>query len=398
MNFGYKAITPIKLLNGVSAYKSGEISFKALRVYLSCFELEAIREAAKRSQKLKSLKSKDWVSYEKKELISLTGGLTLRSIGKSIKELEKASLMSFSKERIIFTETPNRTSRELIEETLSGRKGTRAIPVPRRFIRLLGSLTKPALFLILIGHMLRGLSINPKTGLINPKGTVKASWMAEAFGLSIRAVKSARAELISLDIISKDINSYQRKLNRDGAYFELNLEWSKAESRGESEAKTVDNFATSKTEFAPPSPQNSTEFAPPIERPKTSKENKNQKTWSSKPSGVCNQTFKEKNSPNIRDIQPDDFREFARNEILYWQAVNLGLITHSEANALNWVSASIRARETENPAKIFMGIIKKKLFHHVTQAQEEIARNAIKRRREKHFDAYRYPEQKRLAA
>lgn len=398
MSFGYKAITPIKLLNGVSAYKSGEISFKALRVYLSCFELEAIREAAKRSQKLKNAKVKDWVSYEKRELISLTGGLTLRSIGKSLKELERASLMSFSKERITFTETPNRTSRELIEETLSGRKGTRAIPVPRRLIKLLGSLTKPALFLSLIGYMLRGLSINPKTGEINPKGTVKASWIAEAFGLSLRAVKSSRAELISLGIISKDVNSYQRKLNRDGAYFELNLEWSKAESRGESEAQTVDNFATSKNEFAPPRPQNCTEFAPLIEKPKTSKEYKNQKTWGSKPTGVCNQTFQERNSPNIRDIQPEDFREFSRNEILYWQAVNLGLITHSEANVLNWVSASIRARETENPARIFMGIIKKKLFHHVTQAQEEIARNAISRRREKHFDAYRLQSQQRLAA
>ena len=51
MSYGYKAITPIKLLNGVSAYSSGTISFKALRVYLSCFELEAIREAAKRSNK-----------------------------------------------------------------------------------------------------------------------------------------------------------------------------------------------------------------------------------------------------------------------------------------------------------------------------------------------------------
>ncbi len=399
MSFGYKAITPIQLLNGVSAYKSGEISFKALRVYLSCFELEAIREAAKRSQKLKGLKAKDWVSYEKEELISLTGGLTLRSIGKSLKELERASLMYFSKERIIFTETPtNRTSRELIEETLSGRKGTRAIPVPRRLIKLLGSLTKPALFLTLIGYILRGLSIDRTTGVINPKGTVKASWIADAFGLSLRAVKSSRAELVSLEIIAKDVNSYQRKLNRDGAYFELNLKWSKGESRGESEAQTVHNFATSKTEFAPPVLQNSTEFAPPIERPKTSKEHKNQKTWRSKPSGVCNQTFKEKTPPNIRDIQLDDFREFSRNEILYWQAVNLGVIAHSEANALNWVSASIRARETENPPSIFMGIIKKQLFHHVTQAQEETARNAIKRRREKHFDAYRVPSQQRLAA
>jgi hypothetical protein len=398
MSFGYKAITPIKLLNGVYAYSSGVISFKALRVYLSCFELEAIREAARRSQKLKNIKSKDWVSYEKKELISLTGGLTLRSIGKSLKELEKASIMSFSKERITFTETPTKESREMLESVLSGRKGTRAIPVPRRLIKLLSGLNKPALFLTLIGYIIRGLSVDRKTGQINPRGTVKASWIAEAFGISLRAVKGARAELITLGIIAKDVNSYQRKLNRDGAYFEVNLEWSNQESRGESEGQTVDNLVTAKPEFAPPAPQNCTEFAPPIERLKTSKEYKNQKTWSSNPTGVCKQTFKKEKPPTIKDIQPEDLREFSRNEMLYWQAVNLGLITHSEANALNWVSASIRARETENPAKVFMGIIKKKLFHHVTQAQEEIARSAISRRRDKHFDAYRSQSQQRLAA
>ena len=398
MSFGYKAITPIKLLNGVSAYKSGAISFKALRVYLSCFELEAIREAAKRSGKPKLGKNEQKVCYRKEELVRLTGGLTLRSIGKSLKELEKASIMQFRQERITFTETPTFECKEMLEGVLSGRKGSRAIPVPRKMLKMLGELNKPALFLTLIAYMLRGLSIDRKTGAVNPKGTVKASWIAEAFGLSLRAVKSARAELISLEIIAKDVNSYQRKLNRDGSYFELNLQWSKAESRGESEVQTVDNFVTSKTEFAPPKLQNSTEFAPPIERLITSKEYKNHKTWSSKPTGVCIQTFKERNSPNIRDIQAEDFREFSRNEVLYWQAVSLSLITHSEANALNWVSASIRARETENPARIFMGIIKKKLFHHVTQAQEETARNAINRRREKHFDAYRFPNQQRLAA
>lgn len=399
MSFGYKAITPIKLLNGVSAYKSGTISFKALRVYLSCFELEAIREAAKRSNKTKARQSSDLVCFRKEELISLTGGLSLRSIGKSLKELETASLMRFSKEGIIFTETPaNRASRELIEETLSGRKGTRAIPIPRRLIKLLGGLTKPALFLTLIGYILRGLSIDRRTGLVNPRGTVKASWIAEAFGLSLRAVRSARTELVSLGIISKDINSYQRKLNRHGAYFELNLEWSKAESRGESEAQTVDNFVTSCTEFAPPKAQKCTEFAPPIEILITSKEDKNQKTRGTNPTGICNQTFKGGGSPSIKDVQPEDFREFSKNEVLYWQAVALGLINHSEANVLNWVSASIRARETENPARIFMGIIKKKLFHHITQAQEETARKAISRRREKHFNAYRVPSEQRLAA
>ena len=113
---------------------------------------------------------------------------------------------------------------------------------------------------------------------------------------------------------------------------------------------------------------------------------------------ICKQTFKGDGFPSLKDVQPEDFKEFSRNEVLYWQAVTLGLINHSEANVLNWVSASIRARETENPVRIFMGIIKKKLFHHVTQGQEETARKAINRRREKHFNAYRVPELNRQAA
>lgn len=398
MSVGYKTITPIKLLNGVSAYKSGTISFKALRVYLSCFELEAIREAAKRSGRLKVGKNEQKVCYKKEELVRLTGGLTLRSISRSLKELEKASVMQFRQERITFTETPIAESKEMLEGALSGRKGSRAIPVPRKMLKMLGKLNKPALFLTSIAYMIRGLSIDRNTGAVNPKGTVKASWIADAFSLSLRAVKSARAELISLSIIAKDVNSYQRKLNRDGSYFELNLEWSKAESRGDNKSQTVDNLAASCTEFAPPIPQNCTEFAPPIERLKTSKEYKNHKTRISKPIGVCKQTFEKKSSPNIKNIQARDLKEFSRNEILYWQAVSLGLIIHSEANVLNWVSASIRARETESPARIFMGIIKKKLFHHVTQAQEETARDAINRRRRKKFDAYRSPEINCLAA
>lgn len=398
MRFGYKAITPIKLLNGVCAYRAGTISFKALRVYLSCFELEAIREAAQRSNKAKTIQGRGKVCFKREELIGLTGGLTLRSIGKSLNELKAASLMQFSKEKITFTETPLAATKELIEQTLSGRKGTRAIPVPRRLIRFMSGLTRPALFLTLIAYMIRGLSIDRKTGGINPRGTVKASWISEAFGLSLRAVKSARAEMISLGIISRDENSYQRKLNRDGAYFELNVEWSKAEGRGEKEAQPVDNFSTPKTSFAPPRAQNCTEFAPPKERLKTSYESKNQKTRGADPAGVCKQTFKREKSPTIWDIQPEDLKTFSRNESLYWQAKARGLISGSEADILNWISASIRARETENPGRIFMGIIKKKLFHHITQAQEDQARKALNRRRETDPDAFRERTKVALAA
>lgn len=399
MRFGYKAITPIKLLNGVAAYKSEKISFKALRVYAACFELVAIREAAKRSSKPKFKRAGEMVCYKREELIKLTGGLSLRSIGQSLKELEKASLVDFKQERITFTETPTKESKELLENALSGRKGSRAIPVPRKLLKMLAELNKPALFLTLVAYMIRGLSMDRRTGEINPKGTVKASWISDIFSISLRAVKSARAEMIELGLISKDENSYQRKLNRDGSYFELNLSFAEskkaAQSRGD-EAKTVDNFGVPKTEFAPPTPKNCAEFAPPIERLKTSKEYKNQETRKTKPDGV----YKQKNfkNPNIRNIQFDDLREFSRNENLFWQAVKLGLISTSEADVLNWIASSIRAREFENSGAIFMGLVRKKLYHHITQAQEDQARQALARRREKHFNAYRTQEPELKAA
>ena len=49
----YKTITPIQLCNGLAALLSGIISFRAFRVYLGCFELVAIREAAGRDNKRK---------------------------------------------------------------------------------------------------------------------------------------------------------------------------------------------------------------------------------------------------------------------------------------------------------------------------------------------------------
>lgn len=397
MSFGYKAITPIKLLNGVEAYNAKRVSFKALRVYLACFELVAIREAARRSSKLKPKRAGERVCYKKEELIRLTGGLTLRSITKSLKELENASIMEFRQDRITFTEIPTKESKELIENALSGRKGTRAIPVPRKLLKILAKLNKPSLFLTIVAYMIRGLSIDRKTGGVNPRGTVKASWISEVFGISLRSVKSSRASMIELGLISKDENSYQRKLNRDGSYFELNLSFAEskkaAQSRGD-EAKTVDNFSAPKTEFAPPKPKNCTEFAPPMERPKTSKEYKNHKTWETKPSGVCKQTFVEKEKPNIRNIKFQDLKEFSRNEELYWQAVSLGLISTCEADVLNWIASSVRARDFENSGAIFMGIIRKKLYHHITQSQEDFARKALNRRREKFPEAYRIQDRK----
>jgi len=395
---GYKTITPIQLLNGIGAYIEGEISFMALRVYFACFELVAIREAARRSNRSGSGEGNGKVCFKRTELIGLTGGLTLRSIGQCLAELKTAGLLLFSQDLIVCTETPTKSAQDILAKALEGRKATRPIPVPRRFIRFLASLNKPSLFLTIAAYIIRGLSFQAKTGTINSRGTVKVSWISEVFGLSPRAVKAARAEMITLGLIGKDEGSTQRKLNRDGSYFELNLEWSANEQSRGGEASSVDNSATPCTEFSPPQVKKCTEFSPPYKYKKTPYGSKHQKTGS----GVCKQTISKTNTqsttPNINDIQPEDFQSFSRNEELYRQARAKGLISGSEADIINWLAATVRARGTHNPAKIFIGIIKGKLWHHITNAQEDQAIARLKKRRLVEPSAFRERKHYRLAA
>ncbi|UBF28857.1 hypothetical protein K9N68_14040 [Kovacikia minuta CCNUW1] len=47
----YKTVSPVQLMNGISALNRGIITFCAFRVYLGCIEMVAIREAAARRVK-----------------------------------------------------------------------------------------------------------------------------------------------------------------------------------------------------------------------------------------------------------------------------------------------------------------------------------------------------------
>ena len=86
--------------------------------------------------------------------------------------------------------------------------------------------------------------------------------------------------------------------------------------------------------------------------------------------------------PNIRDVQREDLFSFTRMETLYRQAVRAGLAEASEAGALNFLAAACRAREVEGEApKIFMGIVRKRLWKHITQADEDRALSALRKYR-----------------
>ena len=60
--------------------------------------------------------------------------------------------------------------------------------------------------------------------MCHPKGCVKASWIAEVFGISERAVKGQRQHLVALGWLLPQKTS-QRTLNGHGLWVTINLAW-----------------------------------------------------------------------------------------------------------------------------------------------------------------------------
>lgn len=368
-NFGYQTVTPVYIANVVSAYKAQNLDYASLRVFVACLELKAIRDAARRSGSKKK-GGRGFVPNFKKEEIQKITGLTMRFVSRALRNLKKTGVMTFSKDEIVITQIAISGSRELLEEIRCQRSSARPIPVPRTLLKFLARCERPALFITLLAHFLRGLSIDRKTGEVRNRGTVKLSWISSVFNVSDRAARYARQKLIQLAIITKDIASFQRKLNRDGAYFELDLYWGKVpEKPGR--------------EIAGLSQETCTQNAAPYKYMRTPYGSKDQKTRATEPSGV----FKKRGgdeAPRLSNVVKEDLHSYWRTKALYEEAVRKKIIGSSEADFLNWVAAAVRAKSAKegDPTKIFMGIVRKGLFGHVTQEEEDRARRAILRYRE----------------
>jgi len=383
---GYKTITPVELSNALFALNSKLITFRAFRIYLGCFSLIAIREAATRLKR-KNPKAPAFVPrYRISELGRLTGAGD-KEIRRELNRLKRIGLVSFSETDIKINKRQLQDSEEFLAALAGARSPNRPIPVPRSALRLLASSTKPALTKTMLAYILRGLTIDRKTGEVRGKGTLKISFVTETLGLSERAANYSRAELIKIGWITKDTGSFQRKLNRDGAYFSINLAWVNPKSasyQSNLPVKHSESNVVPETQFAPPGAKICTEFAPPYKDKKTPYGSKDQKTLSAaqKPTGVFKNIGQGK--PNIRNVTLDDLKNLTRMEVLYSQACKLGLIQPCEASALNFLSAAVRAKRIESgdPVKVFVSILRRKLFHHITQDEEDTARRALARIRD----------------
>lgn len=370
---GYKTLPPIQLANAFHALHSGAIDGRSLRVFFACAALVAVREAAKRSRQAR--RGKSFVHYRPAELQRLTG-LAARALKRALRQLRAAGVVEFTEGEIAFSTQPLPGSEDLLEALRCRRSPKRPIPVPRAVLRFLAQNRTLALSQTVVAYLVRGLSLSRQGGEVSHKGTVKVSWIADTFGLSERAVRYARAELVRLGWFGRDAHSVQRKLNRDGAYFVVNLDWSFTRNR--------------RGDSAPLPPKTGTPFAPPREDRKTSIEVKHQKAQTAEPAGVCK--MEGGKIPTLRNISPLDLRRIDRLEVLFTQAAHAGWMQPSEANALNFLAAAVRAREVgSDPPRLFVSLVRQRLGQNITQAQEERARLALARFREQRPQGFRPP-------
>lgn len=377
MTTGYKTLTPIQLGNLLHALYARQLTWLAARVWLACVELVAIREAAKRVRRLRRDRRVVQSEFQRSELETLTG-LNTRSVARALGRLQRLELVEFKATAVALSELPMPEAGETIRDLAGGRSARRPVPVPRTVLRFLATQETAALGRVMLGYVCRGLSIDRVGGALREAGTVKASWLAETLGLSLRSVRYAQAELREMGWIGKDVGSKQWKLNRHGAWFRINLNW-KIPSR-ESEGAACD--ATNRVRFARPTPDCRTSVAPPKEDRKTPSESKNQKpgvfgTGIGKERPACPKPLP---APMLANIRLADLHDRERLRSLHRQAVERGWSRDCEADALNFFAAAVRARSTcaRDPVRVFVALVRERRWNHVTQAHEDEARRMVR--------------------
>lgn len=356
---GYVLISVMSLVTVWWAFRTKLIRFIDLRVWFAAHLAVAARCRLAAGQT---------PSYSVSELARRTKANEKR-VRSSLRRLEAKGLLSWSSSAITFSKSPDALPVSDLSgfwkmlELIPNRK--RLVPVPRSILGLLAADGSSTLVATVLGHLLRCLYYWPDEGC-RSHGTCKASWIAEAFDVSLRAVKSARKELERLGWLVR-MDSPQWRMNRLGADVSINLDWAKAKGEGGS------------NEVAPPPSISGPEIAPPESDKEPLRGYKNQKPASGE-TGFLISEGKTAEKPTLRDVVSEDLRETDRLLELHREAVAKELISESESDRLRFVAAAEHARKIgkRNPCGLFIRLVRGKLWQYLTQDDEDAASRRLK--------------------
>ncbi len=323
------------------ALQCDEIELRDLRVWLACFELLERRCVAD---------AKRTPRFTLDELHALVGGVGGQHLRRSLARLSKLDFIRWSEHKI-----------ELLGSRRSSLVSTgRLIPFPRRLLRSMVAKSHPSVVATTLGHAIRCLYF--RGGKVVSGGYCKSSWVSETFGISLRAVKEARSELVSRGVLLPHTCD-QTRLNRFGLPTVVNLFWKPT------------------TQSAPPTRKSTTQPAPPSKHSETSyRKYEHQKpVIPPTPNGVLFRT-RRRTLPTDFHVVPDDLKSPHRLVSLFYAAESRGWVKRCEADKLDFFAAAAHARRvgTRNMPGLFAHLVRHRRFQFISQEDEDDARRVIR--------------------
>lgn len=351
---GFCFIRGTALLSAWAAYRGGQIQLVDLRVWFACREASARRCAIRKGRA---------PQYQIDEIRTLVGG-TNRRIGESLRKLGRLGFVAWSDASVEFPEEVGSSFQDGFTEILDlVPNHKRLVPVPRRIIRRIAHGERRICIATILGHLLRCLYY--KGGLCLPEGTCKASWIADVFGVDVRNVKSARKHLVSVGWLIP-VATRQVHLNRFGARFRINLEWP---SRNDINPLAKRSLLQAKSTIGSP---------PPYKDKKLSTRNEKPETRGSGPAGVFEEG--KGKGPQLRNVRMEDLNSASSLCELFRQAVGEGVVKGSDMDRLNFFAAAEHARAvgTRNPCGLFVAIVRRGLWQHISLDNEDAAKARLR--------------------
>jgi hypothetical protein len=358
---GFLFVTVTQLSMVWWAYQKRFIKLKDLRVWFGALELVARRCRLKDSQK-------PCYSFEElRKLVAGRGGER-----ESVARLEQVGLLQWDTSHIVFAAEPSElrvSNLEGLPEMLARiQNNRRKVPVPRQVVRFIAAPSKRCVIATILGHLMRCLYY--RAGECISGGFCKASWVVEVFRIDIRNVKASRKFLTEELRLLEYVPLPQSLRNRYGQKVIINLAWNGA---------AVDQSPHESSGLPPLEVQTDTGLPPLEEYRKPLRELIHQKPdENGNVSGVLK--TKREETPTLKHIVPEDLRNTERLLALFAEANAQGLIGSSESERLVFVATAERARLRGiiNPEGLFAELVRRGLWHFVTQNDEDRAQTRLR--------------------
>ena len=268
---GFQFITVVQLCAVWCAYDSRHLHLHDVRLWCAAQEMLARRcQVAARQQPV----------YRHDELGVLTG--RRGGIGTALVQLQTAGLLTWETSTLTFPAPVIETHTPLATMLAQIPNHHRPIPVPRRLLRFLAKSGSRVLLATILGHLFCCLYY--RQGQCRAEGFCKASWIADVFGVSPRAVKTARQRLEALGFLQRTETPHWVR-NRYGQKMTINLQW-------DGTPGVPSGAHTPAHEIALPSASFSSKIAPPdSDRKLFPRRKEHQNPASGRPSGVLSTLF-----------------------------------------------------------------------------------------------------------